>query len=58
MSKTKKLLAATLATVSLVAVPATLATVSLVAVPATSVALNAAPSTPLACGANTTGGCQ
>ena len=45
MSKTKKLLAATLATVSLVAVPAT------------SMALNAAPSAPLACGSNTSG-CQ
>jgi hypothetical protein len=46
MSKTKKLLAAALATVSLVAVPAT------------SVALNAASSTPLACGNGSTGGCQ
>jgi hypothetical protein len=40
MSKTKKLLAAALATVSLVAVPAT------------SVVLNAAPSVALACGSN------
>jgi len=46
MSKAKKILAAALATVSLVAGPAT------------SVALNAAPSVPLACGANGTGGCQ
>jgi hypothetical protein len=46
MSKTKKLLAAALATVSLVAVPAT------------SVVLNAAPSVPLACGTGTTGGCE
>lgn len=42
MSKTKKLLAAALVTVSLAAVPAT------------SIALNAAPSMPLACGS--TGG--
>ena len=40
MSKTKKLLATALATVSLAAVPAT------------SVVLNAAPSIPLACGGN------
>ncbi len=46
MSKTKRLLAAALATVSLAAVPAT------------SVVLNAAPSVPLACGAGTTGGCE
>jgi hypothetical protein len=46
MSKTKKLLAATLATVSLVALPAT------------SIVLNAAPSVALACGAGTTGGCE
>jgi hypothetical protein len=45
MSKTKKLLAAALATVSLAAVPAT------------SVVLNAAPSVPLACGAGSTGSC-
>jgi len=45
MSKTKKLLAAALATVSLVVVPAT------------SVVLNAAPSVALACGGQTTG-CQ
>ncbi len=38
MSKTKKLLAAALATVSLAAIPAT------------SIALNTAPSVPLACG--------
>jgi hypothetical protein len=45
MSKTRKLLAAALATVSLVAVPAT------------SVVLNAAPSVPLACGSSSTGSC-
>jgi hypothetical protein len=45
MSKTKKLLAATLATVSLAAVPAT------------GVVLNAAPSVPLACGASSAGSC-
>jgi hypothetical protein len=45
MSKTKKLLAAALATVSLVAVPAT------------SVVLLAAPSVALACGGQTSG-CQ
>jgi hypothetical protein len=45
MSKAKKLLAAALATGSLVAVPAT------------SVVLNAAPSIPLACGSGTSGGC-
>jgi hypothetical protein len=45
MSKTKKLLAAALATVSLAAVPAT------------SVALDAAPSVPLACGSGSTGSC-
>jgi hypothetical protein len=45
MSKTKKLLAAALATVSIAAVPAT------------SVALNAAPSVHLACGGTSTG-CQ
>jgi hypothetical protein len=45
MSKTKKLLAAALATVSLAAVPAT------------SVVLNAAPSVPLACGANGSNTC-
>ena len=44
MSKTKKLLAAALATVSLVAIPAT------------SIVL-AAPSVALACGATGTGGC-
>lgn len=46
MSKTKTLLAAALATVSLAAVPAT------------SIALNSAPSVPLACGAGSTGGCE
>jgi len=46
MSKTKKLLAAALATVSLIAVPAT------------SVVLNAAPSVPLACGSGSSTGCQ
>ena len=46
MSKTKKLLAATLATLSLAAIPAT------------SVVLNAAPSVALACGSGTTGGCE
>jgi hypothetical protein len=45
MSKTKKLLAAALATVSLAAVPAT------------GVVLNAAPSVVLACGAGSTGSC-
>jgi hypothetical protein len=45
MSKTKKLLAAGLATISLAAVPAT------------SIALNAAPSVPLACGSGTSNGC-
>jgi len=45
MSKTKKLLAAALATVSLAAVPAT------------SVVLNAAPNVPLACGANGSNTC-
>jgi hypothetical protein len=45
MSKTKKLLAAALATVSLAAIPAT------------SVALDAAPSVPLACGSGSTGSC-
>jgi hypothetical protein len=45
MSKTKKLLVTALAAVSLAAVPAT------------GVALNAAPSVPLACGGTTTG-CQ
>ena len=45
MSKTKKLLAAALATVSLAAVPAT------------GVVLNAAPSVPLACGSGPTGSC-
>ena len=43
MSKTKKLLAAALATVSLVAVPAT------------SVVLNATPNVPLACGGSSSG---
>jgi hypothetical protein len=43
MSKTKQLLAAALATVSLAAIPAT------------SVVLNAAPSVPLACGGSTSG---
>ena len=46
MSKTKKLLAAALATVSIAAIPAT------------SIVLNAAPSVALACGAGSTGGCQ
>jgi len=45
MSKTKKLLAATLATVSLAAVPAT------------QLALSAAPSLPLACGSGGSGTC-
>jgi hypothetical protein len=45
MSKTKKLLAAALATVSLAAVPAT------------SIVLNAAPSVALACGGGPTGSC-
>jgi len=45
MSKTKKLLAAALATISLAAVPAT------------SIALNAAPSVSLACGASPSGSC-
>ena len=45
MSKTKKLLAAALATVSLAAVPAT------------SVVSGAAPSIPLACGSGTAGSC-
>jgi len=45
MSKTKKLLAAALATVSLAAVPAT------------SIALSAAPSVPQACGSGSTGSC-
>ena len=45
MSKTTKLLAAALATVSLAAVPAT------------QVALNAAPSVPLACGGSGGGSC-
>jgi hypothetical protein len=45
MSKTKKLLAAALATVSLAAVPAT------------SIALNSAPSVPLACGSNGSSTC-
>jgi hypothetical protein len=45
MSKTKKLLAAALAMVSLAAVPAT------------SVVLNAAPSVALACGSGNTGSC-
>jgi hypothetical protein len=45
MSKTKKLLATALATVSIAAVPAT------------GVALNAAPSVPLACGSSSTGSC-
>jgi hypothetical protein len=45
MSKTKKLLATTLATVSLVAIPAT------------GVVLNTAPSVALACGSGPTGGC-
>jgi len=45
MSKTKRLLAATLATVSLAAVPAT------------GIVLNAAPSVALACGAGSTGSC-
>ena len=45
MSKTKKLLAGTLATISLAAVPAT------------SVALNSAPSIPLACGATGSNSC-
>jgi hypothetical protein len=44
MSKTKKLLAAALATVSLAAVPAT------------SIALSASPSIPLACGSTSGGG--
>ena len=46
MSKTKNLLAAALATVSIAAIPAT------------SVVLNAAPSVALACGTGTTGGCE
>jgi hypothetical protein len=46
MSKTKKLLAAALATVSIAAIPAT------------SIVLNAAPSVALACGTGTTGGCE
>jgi hypothetical protein len=46
MSKTKKLLAAALATVSLAAVPAT------------SVVSGAAPSVPLACGSTGSSGCQ
>lgn len=45
MSKTKKLLAGALATISLAAVPAT------------HIALSAAPSVPLACGANGTSSC-
>jgi hypothetical protein len=45
MSKTKRLLAAALATVSLAAVPAT------------SVVLNAAPSVPLACGGSGSSTC-
>jgi hypothetical protein len=45
MSKTKKLLAATLATVSLIAVPAT------------SVVLNAAPGVSLACGNSGSSSC-
>jgi hypothetical protein len=45
MSKTKRLLAAALATVSLAAIPAT------------SVVLSA-PSVALACGAGTNGGCE
>jgi len=45
MSKTKKLLAATLATVSLAAVPAT------------QLALSAAPSLPLACGSGGSSTC-
>jgi hypothetical protein len=45
MSKTKKLLAAALATVSLAAVPAT------------QLALSAAPSVPLACGGGQGGSC-
>ena len=45
MSKTKKLLAAALATISLAAVPAT------------SIVLNASPSVPLACGSGSGGGC-
>ncbi len=44
MSKTKKLLAAALATISLAAVPAT------------SIALSASPSVPLACGSTSGGG--
>ena len=46
MSKTKKLLAAALATISLAAVPAT------------SIALSATPSVPLACGTGSSSGCQ
>jgi hypothetical protein len=45
MSKTKKLLAAALATVSLAAVPAT------------QLALSAAPSVPLVCGSTGSGTC-
>jgi hypothetical protein len=45
VAKTKKLLAAALATVSLAAIPAT------------SVALSAAPSVPLACGSGSGGTC-
>jgi hypothetical protein len=45
MSKTKKLLAAALATVSLAAVPAT------------SIVLNAAPGAVLACGSGNSGSC-
>jgi hypothetical protein len=44
MSKTKKLLAGALATISLAAVPAT------------SIALSASPSVPLACGSTSGGG--
>lgn len=45
MSKTKKLLAAALATVSLAAIPAT------------GIVLNAAPSVALACGSGNNGSC-